>query len=71
MHPHGTTLDGAALCLRVCGEHSAIIILRKYVKEHWSPFFQQFRGDAPPPEVSCFPNLTFFVWITITERVAR
>ena len=46
-----------------CGQHSAIIILRKYVKEHWSPFFQQFRGDAPPPEVSCSRSR----WIAITE----
>ncbi|KAF8522163.1 ARM repeat-containing protein [Hysterangium stoloniferum] len=27
------------------------IILRKYVKEHWSPFFSSFKGAAPAPEV--------------------
>ncbi|KAL7284955.1 hypothetical protein ACG7TL_000044 [Trametes sanguinea] len=27
------------------------IALRKYVTEHWSPYFQQFKGSAPPPEV--------------------
>ncbi|KAI0778993.1 ARM repeat-containing protein [Trametes elegans] len=30
---------------------SAAIILRKYVAEHWSPYFPQFKGSAPPPEV--------------------
>ncbi|RDX47886.1 ARM repeat-containing protein [Lentinus brumalis] len=32
-------------------QHSAAIILRKYVSEHWSPYFPQFKGSAPPPEV--------------------
>ena len=45
-YPSKLSLDDVAC------QHSATIILRKYVKEHWSPFFQQFRGDAPPPEVS-------------------
>ncbi|KAI0829067.1 ARM repeat-containing protein [Trametes gibbosa] len=27
------------------------IILRKYVTEHWSPYFSQFKGSAPSPEV--------------------
>ncbi|KIY73361.1 ARM repeat-containing protein [Cylindrobasidium torrendii FP15055 ss-10] len=30
---------------------SAIILLRKYVREHWSPYFQNFQGNAPPVEV--------------------
>ena len=70
MRAHRAVLDDVVLlcCCAFCGEHSAIIVLRKYVKEHWSPFFQQFRGDAPPPEVSFFPNL-FLIWIAITERV--
>jgi hypothetical protein len=62
MRAHRAVLDDVVLLCRCafCGEHSAIIVLRKYVKEHWSPFFQQFRGDAPPPEVSFFPNLFLF-----------
>ncbi|KAI0789448.1 ARM repeat-containing protein [Abortiporus biennis] len=30
---------------------SASIVLRKYVKERWSPIFAQFRGPAPPVEI--------------------
>ncbi|TFK26759.1 ARM repeat-containing protein [Coprinopsis marcescibilis] len=30
---------------------SACISLRKYIKERWSPFFQSFKGSAPPPEL--------------------
>ncbi|KAF8498357.1 ARM repeat-containing protein [Gautieria morchelliformis] len=30
---------------------SASIVLRKYVKEHWSPYFAFFKGSAAPPEV--------------------
>lgn len=30
---------------------SASIILRKYVKERWSPYFASFKGSAPPVEV--------------------
>ncbi|KIJ34652.1 hypothetical protein M422DRAFT_76407 [Sphaerobolus stellatus SS14] len=30
---------------------SASIILRKYVKEHWSPYFQAFKGSAPQSDV--------------------
>ncbi|KAL1950948.1 hypothetical protein VTO73DRAFT_97 [Trametes versicolor] len=30
---------------------SAAIVLRKYVNEHWSPYFSQFKGSAPPPEI--------------------
>ncbi|KAA1471630.1 ARM repeat-containing protein [Dentipellis sp. KUC8613] len=38
----------ADLSLRQISSH---ILLRKYVEEHWSPFFQQFKGNAPPVEV--------------------
>ncbi|KAG1848518.1 armadillo-type protein [Suillus subalutaceus] len=31
--------------------HSASIILRKYVKERWSPYFESFKGNAPSVEV--------------------
>ncbi|KAG2358745.1 ARM repeat-containing protein [Suillus spraguei] len=30
---------------------SASIILRKYVKERWSPYFESFKGNAPSVEV--------------------
>ncbi|KAI0082121.1 ARM repeat-containing protein [Panus rudis PR-1116 ss-1] len=30
---------------------SASVLLRKYIKERWSPFFPTFKGSAPPPEV--------------------
>ncbi|KAI0354778.1 ARM repeat-containing protein [Trametes cingulata] len=30
---------------------SAAIVLRKYVTEHWSPYFSQFKGSAPSPEL--------------------
>ncbi|KAJ4470827.1 ARM repeat-containing protein [Lentinula aciculospora] len=31
--------------------HSASIVLRKYVRERWSPYFQSFKGSAPSPEI--------------------
>ncbi|KAG1813959.1 armadillo-type protein [Suillus subaureus] len=34
-----------------CSNHSASIILRKYVKERWSPYFESFKGNAPSVEV--------------------
>ncbi|KAG1779599.1 armadillo-type protein [Suillus placidus] len=34
-----------------CCNHSASIILRKYVKERWSPYFESFKGNAPSVEV--------------------
>ncbi|KAI0281277.1 ARM repeat-containing protein [Russula aff. rugulosa BPL654] len=51
--------------------HSAIIILRKYVKEHWSPFFQQFRGDAPPPETKDQIRRAIFQGLSDTDRKIR
>lgn len=35
----------------VSNVYSAVIILRKYVNERWSPFFPSFKGNAPPVEV--------------------
>jgi hypothetical protein len=41
--------------------YSASIILRKYVRERWSPYFSTFRGDAAPHEVkSLFPRLNVY-----------
>lgn len=31
--------------------HAAVISLRKFVNEHWSPYFSSFKGNAPPVEV--------------------
>lgn len=31
---------------------AAGVVLRKYVTEHWSPYFSQFKGSAPSHEVS-------------------
>uniref|UniRef100_A0A0W0FXL4 Importin N-terminal domain-containing protein n=1 Tax=Moniliophthora roreri TaxID=221103 RepID=A0A0W0FXL4_MONRR len=31
--------------------YSASIVLRKYVRERWSPFFSTFKGSAPPAEI--------------------
>ena len=40
------------------------------MKEHWSPFFQQFRGDAPPPEVS--PSFSPIVVVeSLNEEIVR
>lgn len=32
--------------------YSASIVLRKYVRERWSPYFPTFKGSAPTVEVS-------------------
>ncbi|KAI0253279.1 ARM repeat-containing protein [Lactifluus subvellereus] len=51
--------------------HSAIIVLRKYVKEHWSPFFQQFRGDAPQPELKGQIRRVVFQGLSDPDRKIR
>ncbi|KAH9973321.1 ARM repeat-containing protein [Lactifluus volemus] len=51
--------------------HSAIIVLRKYVKEHWSPFFQQFRGDAPQPELKDQIRQVVFQGLSDPDRKIR
>ncbi|KAI9459661.1 ARM repeat-containing protein [Lactarius psammicola] len=50
---------------------SATIVLRKYVKEHWSPFFPQFRGDAPPPEVKDQIRQAVFQGLSDSDRKIR
>ncbi|KAF9078120.1 ARM repeat-containing protein [Rhodocollybia butyracea] len=37
--------------LMTLSQHSASIILRKFVRERWSPYFQSFKGSAPSPEI--------------------
>lgn len=36
---------------RSCATQAAAVVLRKYVTEHWGPYFSQFRGPACPVEV--------------------
>ncbi|KAH9046970.1 ARM repeat-containing protein [Lactarius deliciosus] len=57
--------------LRQMSLHSATIVLRKYVKEHWSPFFPQFRGDAPPPEVKDQIRQAVFQGLSDSDRKIR
>ncbi|KAI9510750.1 ARM repeat-containing protein [Russula earlei] len=52
-------------------DHSAIIILRKYVKEHWSPFFPHFRGDAPPVELKDQIRRAVFQGLSDSDRKIR
>ncbi|KAI0066668.1 ARM repeat-containing protein [Artomyces pyxidatus] len=50
---------------------SASIVLRKYVREHWSPFFSQFRGDAPPVEVKAQIRAAVFQGLSDPNRKIR
>ncbi|KZT44292.1 ARM repeat-containing protein [Sistotremastrum suecicum HHB10207 ss-3] len=34
-----------------CVMHSAGTVLRKYINEHWSPYFPSFKGNAPSIEI--------------------
>ncbi|KAH9962326.1 ARM repeat-containing protein [Russula compacta] len=55
----------------ILSRHSAIIILRKYVKEHWSLFFLQFRGDPPPPEIKDQIRRAVFQGLSDPDRKIR
>ncbi|EJF67437.1 ARM repeat-containing protein [Dichomitus squalens LYAD-421 SS1] len=50
---------------------SAAIILRKYVTEHWSPYFSQFKGNAPPPEVKTQIRQAVFQGLSDPTRKIR
>ncbi|KAI0045675.1 ARM repeat-containing protein [Auriscalpium vulgare] len=50
---------------------SASIVLRKYVKEHWSPFFSQFRGNAPPVEIKEHIRAAIFQALSDSNRKIR
>ncbi|KAH9958982.1 ARM repeat-containing protein [Russula dissimulans] len=43
----------------------------KYVKEHWSPFFQQWRGGAPPAEMKDQIRRTVFQGLSDPDRRIR
>lgn len=50
---------------------SASINLRKYVKERWSPYFQNFRGNAPPPEIKSQIRTAVFQGLSDSNRKIR
>ncbi|GJE89716.1 ARM repeat-containing protein [Phanerochaete sordida] len=52
-------------------QHSASINLRKYVKERWSPYFQNFRGNAPPPEIKSQVRAAVFQGLSDSNRKIR
>ncbi|OBZ68625.1 Importin-9 [Grifola frondosa] len=51
--------------------HSASIILRKYVTEHWSPYFSQFKGSAPQHEVKAKIRQAVFQGLSDPNRKIR
>ncbi|RPD64798.1 ARM repeat-containing protein [Lentinus tigrinus ALCF2SS1-6] len=50
---------------------SAAIILRKYVLEHWSPYFSQFKGSAPSPEIKTQIRQAVFQGLSDSTRKIR
>ncbi|KAI0319475.1 armadillo-type protein [Amylostereum chailletii] len=47
------------------------IMLRKYVKERWSPYFAQFKGNAPPVEVKDKLRSALFGSLSDPDRKIR
>ncbi|KAF8870248.1 ARM repeat-containing protein [Mucidula mucida] len=50
---------------------SATILLRKYVKERWSPYFQNFKGNAPSPEIKNQVRQAVFQGLSDPNRKIR
>ncbi|KAJ7269388.1 ARM repeat-containing protein [Mycena haematopus] len=50
---------------------SASIMLRKYVTERWSPYFQTFKGAAPPVEAKTQIRLAVFHGLSDPDRKIR
>ncbi|KAF8435647.1 ARM repeat-containing protein [Boletus edulis BED1] len=50
---------------------SASIILRKYVTERWSPYFPQFKGNAPPVETKVQIRQAIFNGLSDPDRKIR
>ncbi|KAF7337532.1 ARM repeat-containing protein [Mycena sanguinolenta] len=50
---------------------SASIMLRKYVTERWSPYFQTFKGAAPPVEAKVQIRLAVFHGLSDPDRKIR
>ncbi|KAF8899297.1 armadillo-type protein [Infundibulicybe gibba] len=55
----------------ISNQHSATIILRKYVTERWSPVFPTFRGSAPPVEIKSQIRLAVFHGLSDPDRKIR
>ncbi|PAV22617.1 ARM repeat-containing [Pyrrhoderma noxium] len=47
------------------------IVLRKYVNERWSPFFNSFKGNAPPVEVKARVREALFKALSDPNRKIR
>ncbi|KIJ66488.1 hypothetical protein HYDPIDRAFT_174567 [Hydnomerulius pinastri MD-312] len=52
-------------------EHSASIILRKYVTERWSPYFSGFKGNAPSVEIKAQIRQAIFQGLSDPNRKIR
>ncbi|KAJ6502647.1 armadillo-type protein [Mycena vulgaris] len=63
---HLTRLDGFFL-----DQHSASIMLRKYVMERWSPYFPSFKGSAPSVEAKAQIRLAVFHGLSDPDRKIR
>ncbi|VDB86276.1 unnamed protein product [Peniophora sp. CBMAI 1063] len=49
----------------------ASIVLRKYVREHWSPYFSTFRGHAPSHELKQQIRAGIFSGLSLSHRKLR
>ncbi|KAF5393539.1 hypothetical protein D9757_000551 [Collybiopsis confluens] len=52
-------------------QHSASIILRKYVRERWSPYFPSFKGSAPSPDIKSAIRRAVFQGLSDPVRKIR
>ncbi|KAF8215831.1 ARM repeat-containing protein [Mycena galopus ATCC 62051] len=67
-----TIAQDAEMSLRqMSRRHSASIMLRKYVTERWSPYFQTFKGSAPPVEAKAQIRLAVFHGLSDPDRKIR
>lgn len=51
--------------------HSAGLTLRRYIPRHWSPFFEQFEGNAPPVEIKAQVRELLFAGLGDPSRKIR
>ncbi|KAI6154075.1 ARM repeat-containing protein [Pisolithus tinctorius] len=65
----GFALSQLALAQNV--DHSAGIVLRKYVTERWSPYFPSFKGNSPSVEVKCQIRHAVFQGLSDPNRKIR
>ncbi|KAF7307222.1 ARM repeat-containing protein [Mycena indigotica] len=52
-------------------QHSASIMLRKYVTERWSPYFASFKGSPPSPESKTQIRAAVFQGLSDPDRKIR